>query len=201
MPPINRLYEKKESYRDAKLFVIICEGGKREPDYFGFFDKITQKIKVIAAGSIDGRTAPHHLIENAKETIKKLDFGEEDELWIVFDRDRWEESDIYNLIKECREKKWLYAISNPCFEVWLYYHLANVPSEIQNPDTGRSWKQHIETNLGGFSSVVHPKLIRLAITNSENNYSEINNLPNVGSTQVHLLGKNILPLIKEFLEE
>jgi hypothetical protein len=91
MPPINRLYEKKEPFRDAKLFVIICEGSKREPDYFGFFDRITQKIIIIAAGSIEGRTAPQHLIEYAKETIKKLDFGGEDELWIVFDRDRWVE--------------------------------------------------------------------------------------------------------------
>jgi len=198
MPPINRLYEKKEPFRDAKLFVIICEGNKREPDYFGFFDRITQKIKVITIGNIDGKSAPQHLIENAKEINYKIELGGDDELWIVFDRDRWKESDIYNLIKECREKNWNYAISNPCFEVWLYYHLKDNPPKLENPEISRIWGQHIENNLGGFSSVVHPKLIRTAITNSENNYIVDGYMPNVGSTQVHFLAKNILPFIKDF---
>ena len=36
--PIKFTYEKKAPFRDAFLFIIVCEGTNREPDYFRFFD-------------------------------------------------------------------------------------------------------------------------------------------------------------------
>jgi hypothetical protein len=32
----NRRYEKPEPSKDAKVFIILCEGKKREPDYFKY---------------------------------------------------------------------------------------------------------------------------------------------------------------------
>jgi|WetSurMetagenome_2_1015567.scaffolds.fasta_scaffold140531_2 hypothetical protein len=204
MPPIRRLYEKKEPFRDARFFVIVCEGGKRESDYFEFFDKLTPKIKLKTIESKEGKTSPKHLLTNALEALEHQKGVEEfDELWFVFDKDRWEESQIQELIGECKEKvKWNYAISNPCFEVWLYYHFKSFIPRIDKIDKCKSWKAHIsEINPGGFSSVVHPKKIEFAIINSEINYSSTGYLPNIGSTQVHFLAKSILPSIKKFFEE
>jgi len=36
----------KELVRDYKLFAIACEGGKREPDYFGLFEYMSRKVTV-----------------------------------------------------------------------------------------------------------------------------------------------------------
>ena len=119
MPKI-RLYQKLEPFRSAKLFVIICEGGKREPDYFEFFNGISSRIKVKPIPSDQGKSAPNHLLVKADEESKKNDFCEFDELWFVIDTDRWREH-IHNLRTSCATKhNWFVAQSNPCFEVWLY---------------------------------------------------------------------------------
>ena len=204
MSPIKRLYEKPEPFRDARFFVIVCEGSKRESDYFGFFDRLTPKIKLKTIESKEGKTAPKHLLKNALEVLEQQKGVEDfDELWFVFDKDRWEESQIHELIGECKEKyRWNYAISNPCFEVWLYYHIKDFIPSLEKINKCKSWKNHVDNLvLGGFDSAKYPRLICNAIENSENNFSANGYLPNVGSTQVHLLAKNILPFIKKFLYE
>lgn len=40
----NRLYVRKDPDRDASLCIIYCEGNKREPQYFKYFDKISSRI-------------------------------------------------------------------------------------------------------------------------------------------------------------
>ncbi len=48
MPKPNKFsYEKKEAFRDAFYFIIVCEGQNREPDYFRFFDGISSRVKVV----------------------------------------------------------------------------------------------------------------------------------------------------------
>ena len=47
MSSIIREYKKKAPFRDATLFVIVCEGQKRESDYFDFFDRLSSRIKVV----------------------------------------------------------------------------------------------------------------------------------------------------------
>jgi len=79
-----RRYEKKEPFRDAIIFIIICEGEKREPDYFEFFNELTSQLKVISVASQKGESAPNHLITNAKEAVDKFNSDNGDyELWIV----------------------------------------------------------------------------------------------------------------------
>jgi hypothetical protein len=42
----NRRYEKQAPSKEAKLFIILCEGKKREPDYFKYFQEISSSIKL-----------------------------------------------------------------------------------------------------------------------------------------------------------
>lgn len=197
-----RTFEKKEPFRSASLFVIICEGEKREPQYFEFFDGLTSKIKIRAIPSSEGKSAPIHLIENANEAEQKFEVVEDDDIWFVIDIDRWRDG-IHLLQEECRKKKnWNAAISNPCFEVWLYYHFESNPPNLQAPETCGNWKSLLPTiNNGGFDSNRHPTLLENAIVNAKNNLSETGYLPNVGSTQVFRLGERILPFVKSLLFE
>jgi len=197
-----RAFEKKEPFRSASLFVIICEGEKREPQYFEFFDGLTSKIKVRPIPSSEGKSAPVHLIENANEAEKKFEVVEDDDVWFVLDIDRWRDG-IHVLQEECRKKKnWNVAISNPCFEVWLYYHFGQNPPNLQNPEACGNWKGLLpEINNGGFDSNRHPTLLENAIANSKKNFAENGYLPNIGSTQVFRLGERILPFVKSLLAE
>ena len=92
-------------------------------------------------------------------------------------------------------------MSNPCFEVWLYYHFEKIVPELVDSSKCKEWKELIQkTNLKGFDPDIHPKFIGIAIKNSKINYKEKGYLPEIGSTQVFNLAEKIFPLIKDVLE-
>ena len=56
--PTKFTYEKKEAFRNAFYFIIVCEGQNREPDYFRFFDGISSRVKIVSVESDGGGSAP-----------------------------------------------------------------------------------------------------------------------------------------------
>lgn len=196
-----REYLKKEPFRDAKIYIIICEGEKREPDYFKFFDGLTSQIKMVIVPSSGGRSAPKHLLENARihQDIIINDGGDY-ELWFVLDLDRWQDH-LHTIHNECRRiSEWNLSISNPCFEVWLYYHFTSQKPHAINLEMCSTWRQIIPTVVeGGFNSNHHPTLIMEAINNSRQDYSETGYLPNTGSTQVYRIAEKILRLTEKII--
>ncbi|MDO9580244.1 MAG: RloB family protein [Bacteroidales bacterium] len=199
--PTRRVYVKKEPFRDAILFLIICEGEKREPQYFEFFDGLSTRIKVYPVPNVSEASAPNHLLQNAEIATNTFDLKETDELWFVLDIDSWH-GHINNLQSICKKKRnWNIALSNPCFEVWLFFHILDNIDLIQDKNQCTNWRQVIPTILnGGFNSKKHPALIGTAISNASSKYSETGYLPNVGSTQVFKLGQKIYPFIEEALK-
>lgn len=205
MPILNkRTFEKKEPFRDATLFLIVCEGGKREPDYFRFFEGISSKLNIIVVQSTDGKSAPNHLLDNAKKSVEKINTDEGDfELWFVLDMDRWG-NHIHALNNECSTKngKWKIALSNPCFEVWLYYHFRSEKPLADIIQTCNVWKALVNTVVnGGFNSSRHPIFVSDAILSSKNNYSATGYLPDLGSTDLHILGAKIYDLTNNIIDK
>ncbi len=152
----NRDYKKGKSHRDARLFVIICEGAKREKAYFDYFkNKIRSlhiDIEVLAPGGEQDddahKSAPKYLLERAANYEKNPTYSQNDLLWFVFDVDNWKKETIYELIQYCKEKKnWNMAISNPCFEVWLYLHYRDISNSQATNCQGL--KQELATLVKG----------------------------------------------------
>ena len=108
--------------RESKLFIIATEGEKREPDYFKKFG--STNIKMIILEGTGGLSAPTQLIEKLDEYRKdsNKDFGEGDECWIVFDTDHHNEADMEDILKASKTGGFSVAVSNPCFEYWLFLH-------------------------------------------------------------------------------
>ena len=120
-----------------------------------------------------------------------------DEIWFIIDTDQWGKE-----VDELRENvtkhnNWFVAQSNPCFEVWLYFHFKNEkPKEIV-----RNWKEFLnETVKGGFNNNKHPVYIQTAIINSETNFSTYKKQPDKIATEVFILAKNILPIVKSDID-
>jgi hypothetical protein len=203
MPPIkglNRSYKKGEPYRDARKFIIICEG-ERESDYFNFFDNKSQKliVKTIApVGKNQGESSPNHLKERASEYIEENGWDEnyEDQLWFILDVDRWERNSIDTLFQLTEQtSNWFIGISNHCFEVWLYYHKSN--TRIQ-PNNATHMKQLLnEQTAGGYKLEEYAPNIAIAIENAKNidNHDE-NYFPDIGITKVYKLGAEIVSLLQ-----
>lgn len=207
----NRLFEREAPSREAKSIYIFCEGVKREYQYFKYFKEMDSRINVeIYMLHPHEDNSPAGLLNIAKNCIlisednpnPKYSFLENDEVWIVFDTDKDKDDSRKpqtKKIKEfCRQKSgWFAAQSNPCFEVWLYYHHSSEKPVFENSEDCNAWKKLVNDSIsGGFDSRKHPLYISRATVNAEKNFDSVNNIPTAGSTEVFRLSKSILPLIE-----
>lgn len=116
---------KAESAPYAKV-LIVCEGGKTEPNYFnGLKDYYTlNSANVEICG--DCGSDPLSILNRAKELYKKAK-GEGDafdKVYCVFDKDthtNYEQT--INAIRNAKPKNTFFDITSvPCFEYWLLLH-------------------------------------------------------------------------------
>jgi len=199
--PIKFTYEKKAPFRDAFYFIIVCEGTNREPNYFRFFDGMSSRVKIVPVESQQG-SAPKLLIDVAIKKEKELGaIDEKDRLWFVIDTDRWG-SQLHDIRLECQNHPhWTVVQSNPCFEVWLYFHAKSKLPEIDNLESCNSWKPHLPQLIqGGFNADMHPIAIEVAVANAKAGYRATGYLPNPGSTQLWKLGEELVSLVKKELD-
>jgi hypothetical protein len=204
----NRLFERQAPSREAKSLYIFCEGAKREYQYFEYFREIDSRIKVeVNKLNPDENNSPKGLYDLAVRSFSgnkpKFTLQENDEVWIVIDTDldksNSREEQIRQIKEVCQSKdNWFVVESNPCFEVWLYFHQNEKIEEFESDDICKSWKQKVnESYDGGFDSRQHPIFIEEAIQNAERNFdSDKNNRPLKGSTEVYLLAKSMFAVIK-----
>ena len=97
-------------------------------------------------------------------------------------------------------KVWNVAQSNPCFEIWLYYHFFDKEPSKESLEKYASLKNFVDAMIpGGFDSRKHPALLALAISNASANYHEQDGFPNLFATEVFKLGQEILPFVVDIL--
>lgn len=205
-----RIYEKAKPSRDAQKIYIICEGSEREKDYFEFFEGISSNLELIIIPPDEG-TDPVKLMNQAQRQFlsenptHQIDETEGDLIWFAIDTDTWMiEGKVQKLKEFCDAQNkdkhytiWNIAQSNPCIETWLYYHIYKEKPDHDEVSSHASMKEFVNAKIsGGFNCGVHPMYIKDAIDNSEKNFSETDGYPNLYSTQMHLLGKEILKYAK-----
>jgi hypothetical protein len=190
--------------RDYKLFAITCEGGKREPGYFKLFEFLSRKIKVDVIENwmtdnekqlrLEDKSAPKWVLDRAMKYIEKIGLIEDDDLWFVIDKDNWSDSQIRQLATYCNDyPNWHLAISNPCFEVWLYFHMkADIASSAST--CANDFKTEIARfEVGGYNQLKFMLRFQDAIANAKANDSDANHyLPKWKETKVYLLGEAIV---------
>ena len=208
-------YERREPSRDSRKIYIYCEGNRREYDYFRFFRGLSSNVNIIAIPSKDGKTDPSKLMEAAKtdffgsddrNATFALDVKQKDMVWFAIDTDDWgskigELRDFCMLRnKEVDSDVWNVAQSNPCFEIWLYYHFFDKKPTKESVEEFSSLKNFVDAMIpGGFDSRKHPALLEAAISNAAANYKEQHGMPVLFSTEVFKLGQEILPFVVNVL--
>ncbi len=215
----SKVYEKAEPSKNAMKIYIFCEGQDTESKYFGYFKGLSSNINVIPIPNQNGQSDPLKLKERAiflfygdedlpESSLEfKLSKEYKDQVWFVIDTDRWNEGNKIGLLREFCDSKnteyphWFVAQSNPCFELWQYYHFYDTkPNEVEvNQCT--TFKEFVAIQIrGGFDSRKMPIELSAAIENSINNFESTNNQPKLYSTEVHLLGQIVLPFVKDKLK-
>jgi len=203
-----RLFKKEEPSEEAKKFVIVCEGGKREDHYFRYFEMMDSRIEVEIISPEDGDdNSPTGLIKKVKRLTSigpegekpKYELREEDEIWFVIDTDTWGDKidELRTKVAAENELNMFVAQSNPCFEVWLCYHFSHAVQDFTGMNVADNWKQHLpQVHAGGFDSKKHPILIRQALDSARENYQENEaGEPAVGRTQLFRLAERIYAVI------
>lgn len=209
----DRLFTRREPSKDAKLFILFCEGKKREPQYFNYFKGICTKIKFEIIPPLDDdnnsptglyETACLKIIQTEENPNPKYNNDPNDEIWFVIDTDDWGDK-IQGLKELCNNNhgNWFIAQSNPCFEVWLYYHFKEEIVHFEGIETPSKWKQLLNDEIipGGFDSRKHPLKIGDAIKNAKLNFENDNNGPSIGSTEVYKLAENFFPYVSKEIQK
>lgn len=217
-----RDYEKKKPYKNAHKIYIVCEGSLNEPNYFEFFRGLSSNLEIIPIPSKDGKTDPVKLMERAKSIFVEndhcfeLDYSQGDTVWFVIDTDTWKEEGKIDTLRSFCEKinryipwleikttqypAWRVAQSNPCFEIWLYYHSYNTKPIEKDVSDCVSFKEYVNKAYnGGFDYEYDPINLPKAIKNSELNFEMQEGGVGVYSTEMHLLGDEILGFVNQDL--
>jgi hypothetical protein len=207
-----------ELVRDYKLFAIACEGEKREPEYFKLFRFLSKKIAVDvieeivsdeeAMGINPNKSAPKWVLDRALKYIEKEGLSDEDDLWFVMDIDRWETAQLHEIASYCEKfPNWHIVLSNPCFEIWLYFHKKKT-FENSTSSNCNDFKNEISTfEKGGYHPLKFIQHLPAAITNAKNaDTDEKYFMPNYKVSKVYQLGEAVLQIVgindfNEFIEQ
>ena len=150
MSKINRtkLLDREHDRRSAKLFVIATEGKDTEKQYFEMFGNRKVKVEILATGD-DNKSAPEYVLERLDKFKDLYDFSEEDEFWLVLDVDRWiKKNQLIAVCPQARQKGYQLAVSNPCFEIWLWLHFGDL---LPKDRTCKDFEIRLRNILGSYN--------------------------------------------------
>ncbi len=158
---------KSQTKEVRKFFVIAAEGEATEKIYFEALQvwlktnwQANSQNPIVKIEFLE-RTAKDKSKSSAAEVITQLDnykkqyaIEEQDELWLVLDRDRqnFKLKNLSEIVQLCKQKSYELAITNPCFEFWLLLHLADYKNYdekdlLENKPKTTNSKRFLETAL------------------------------------------------------
>lgn len=122
-------FVRLEGVRSARLVVIAGEGRYTESIYFNAVKAELRApnvhVEVLERNSDD--SSPESVHRQIVDFMRRYNIEDDDELWIVIDRDRWQARMLSEIAQLCAQNQHLYfCMSNPCFELWLLLHLEDV---------------------------------------------------------------------------
>lgn len=126
-----KLLARPTNTRNSWLCIIAAEGQKTEERYFSRFETSRVHVEVLSTGG-DNRSSPEHVLDRLNLFREQYDFGPQDKLWLMVDVDRWPPYVLAEVCGEASRRGIGLAVSNPCFELWLWLHHADVETDDLN---------------------------------------------------------------------
>lgn len=216
-------YSKQLPNKDARKLYLFCEGEGTEPDYFTFFKGLSSNLEIITLPPESG-TDPLKLMELAKNKLLEddsryiMDYHANDSVWFVIDTDSWErEGKITPLRDFCAANNtafpdkytevktynaWNVVQSNPCFEIWLYYHFYKDVPKPEVIEAHPTFKAFVSSSIsGGFHFQSDPVKIETAIANAIAIFKrDEDGKLELFSTEVYQLAEVIIPFVRQHLD-
>jgi hypothetical protein len=102
--------------------------GKTEREYFNDLRGLDHPCPSISVAIKDKNP-----LRQLQVALTHQDSGDFDEVWLVFDVDYFEDSEIKQALKQAEAAGVRRAVSNPCFEYWLMLHFKPYNRFIESP--------------------------------------------------------------------
>lgn len=212
---ISEDYRKGTGTISSFLIIVISGGEVRESDYLKELSKkhTFPRIKLIFVSSEKnkGGLSPNMMYERMLEIIdfeestktQKIHYSSIDHIFMVSDVDHYYD-ELVELVSGCDDSKITWAISNPCFEMWLYYSYFDVIiPEIKFLETIPQSQQSSTLKTingkivkGGIDPRKAFELIETACKNSRATYSEDEKgIPQLYCTNLYSMGEYLIKAI------
>jgi len=144
-------YARKSKKKIPRRIYIFTEGSVTEPKYFREFIqffKISQaQVKVIDREST--ASSPESVIKEMDYYKKSNPFKTKNDIYcMVIDTDRWGKN-LKVAVDDARQRGYLVALSNPCFEIWLLMHFQDADTILKNVNLLKT-KADINTQIHSY---------------------------------------------------
>jgi hypothetical protein len=199
--PITRPFTRRSGFRDATLLVIATEGERTEQAYFNALKKEYHKpsvhIEVLQRSSSE--SSPEHVLRELVKFKVEYKLQRGDQLWMVIDVDRWPEQNLSGIARICNQKGFFIAVSNPCFELWLFLHLSDLQTDTSMLSC-KQFEQLIRDLLGSYNKsnpstevFIQDDNLNNAITRAESLDKNMDDRwPQTAGSRVYLLIRSII---------
>ena len=186
-------YQKGDSFREPSLIFIISGGEKREKDFLKelIIGKKSSLLKALFLSKKGQGLLPDKMQEQWQKIRKEVD-----EFYAKL-------QDILSSKPKDDSGRWI--ISNPCFEIWLYYCYKNDPDgdlacvkSFSPVELSKKLKYRCnEIVKGGLNGIKAFEYINNGIKNSKEHYAvDDNGIPVLFATQMHEMAQCIIDKLK-----
>ncbi|PTL30758.1 RloB domain-containing protein [Prevotella sp. oral taxon 313] len=209
-------YQKGDSFREPSLFFIISGGEKRERDFLKELinSKESTALKALFLSKKGQGLHPDQMQKEWQKIRKDGKFiiddqtyylEKIDEVFLLSDVDNFYAKLQVILSSKSNDDTGRWIISNPCFEIWLYYCYKNDPNNDLNCITSLSPNQRSkilkqrcnDVVKGGLNGIRAFGYMNNGIKNSKEHYAEdANGIPVLFATQMHEMAQCIIDKLK-----
>ena len=178
--------------KTKRLYVISTEGAETEPIYFQEFHPGRNggfRIKIL--GNPNHKPKPLDVVQRLIDYERRERPGANTEYWAIVDRDVWQDSELCEAYDLARSRKnYHIAMSNPCFELWLWLHLRPNRAFFDRHDCQRS----LEREWPAFSKSNYPasELMSRVVEACE----RAENATEIGDTWLREQGTGVFRLVR-----
>jgi len=117
---------RREAFKMTKrLFVIAAQEGELTQAYFSIFrsgQRGRYRLKLL--NNPASKSRPSDVLQRLIDYERSEKPGPNTEYWAVIDREAWSPAELDAVSGEiAKRENYHLALSNPCFELWLWLHL------------------------------------------------------------------------------
>lgn len=169
-------FVRLEGVRSARLVVIAGEGRYTESIYFNAVKNELRapNVHVEVLDRNSDESSPESVHRQVADFMRQYNIEDDDELWLVIDRDRWQERMLSQVAQLCAQNSHLhFCMSNPCFELWLLLHIEDV--EQYDDETKNALLQNKKNKSG--VTWLKKRMKDLLGSYTESNYDALGLIP------------------------